>query len=276
MTDLVEKTRDPGATALYGLPEGTLTRLGFRFTLSGAHSSRTMMLGDVSRLFAAAPPEADAATLRQLVVARNLLQRPSERARRLTYFHLTRLYGLDPEILLYRLFRQLWETDEVARPVLALTLVMARDPILRLSRDFMQGLEVGAAITREDTEQALKALTGDRFRPTSLRSYAQNINGTWTQAGFLAGHRVKRRRRPEVTPANLAFNLYLGHLEGDDGAALFSSPWAQLLDVPSERRFELARAATQRGLLVLKMAGDVVDVRFPNFPSREELMARER
>lgn len=254
-------------------PEAVLAAVGFRLTQSGAHASRTMMLADLVRLLDAAPVEADAEALRRLVVEENLLQRPSERARRLTHFHLTRLYGLDPQIPLYRLFRGLWETDPAARPLLAFSLVMARDPILRLSREFVLGLEPGRSITREDTEAWLRERTGTRFRPTSLRSYAQNINGSWTQAGYLAGHRVKRRRRPEVTPANLAYTLYLAYLEGEEGAPLFSGAWAELLDVPRERRFELARGAAQRGLLVLRQAGDVVEVRFPAWPTREALLA---
>ncbi len=253
-----------------------LTNLGFRFTQSGPHSSRTMMFGDLERLLGASESQADRATLRHLVVDENLLQRPSLRARKLTHFHLTRLYGLDPEVPLYRVFRQIWGTDPQARPLLAFTLAMARDPILRLSREFILGLPVGMSITREDTEASLHEFTGDRFRPASLRSYAQNINGSWTQAGFLAGHRVKRRQHPVATPANLAFNLYLAHLEGAAGAGLFSSGWAHLLDVPPQRRYELARGAAQRGLLVFRMAGDVVEVRFPGFPTMEELKDGER
>jgi hypothetical protein len=273
-TVVAEQPRHPPADP--SPPAELLSRLGFRLTQSGAHASRTMMLEDLARLLAAAPPEADAQTLRRRVVDENLLQRPSLRARKLTHFHLTRLYGLDPAILLYRVFRGLWETDPQARPLLAFCLAMARDPILRLSRDFVLGLPTGARITSQDTEAVLRELTGERFRSTSLRSYARNLNGSWTQTGFLAGHRIKRRQHPVATPANLAFALYLAHLQGADGAALFTSPWADLLDVPLQQRYVLARGAASRGLLVLRMAGEVVEVRFPHLPSLEELRRRER
>ena len=69
----------------------------------------------------------------------------------------------------------------------------------------------------------------DRFSPASLKSFAQNVNGSWTAAGFLNGRLRKTRSVPLVTPVNVVFCLFLGHLEGLSGQRLFTSQWMNLL-----------------------------------------------
>ena len=96
------------------------------------------------------------------------------------------------------------------------------------------------------------------------------MNGTWTAAGYLSGHSRKTRSLTVITPANVAFCLFLGHLEGLSGQRLFTTPWMNLLPGSPSELEELAKSAFHRGLLVFLNAGGVKEVRFPDYLTQEE------
>jgi hypothetical protein len=185
---------------------------------------------------------------------------------------LIELYGLDPTIPLFRVFRKLWGQDEHARPVLALTLSLARDPLLRRSKDFILIKHPAECVQREEIEQLLAQDDPDRFSPACLKSFAQNINGSWTQAGYLTGRKRKTRALPRIMPTNVVFALFLGYLEGLSGQRLFSSAWINLLPVSPGEIEVLANSAANRGQIVFMHAGGVIEVRFPGFltPTEEQ------
>ncbi|MCP4284692.1 MAG: hypothetical protein GY792_09605 [Gammaproteobacteria bacterium] len=108
--------------------DAILEFFGFRFGISGAHSSRTMMLSELETLLASTPDVAGKADYAEQVVAFNVLEKRTVMTRRLTLRHLTELYSLNENIPLFRVFRQLWASDTDAHPVLALTLSLVRDP----------------------------------------------------------------------------------------------------------------------------------------------------
>lgn len=97
------------------------------------------------------------------------------------------LYGLSPQVPLFKVFRQLWDLSEESQPLLALQLAVARDPLLRGSAEVILSLEPGELLLRETMEAHLAKDDPDRFSPASLKSFSQNLNGTWTQAGYLTG-----------------------------------------------------------------------------------------
>ena len=247
------------------------TAFGFKRGVSGAHSARTMMLAELSTLLASTSPEESHEQLVSDVVEYNVLNKPTTKARQLTVRHLTDLYALDPTVPIYRVFRGLWAAEEEGRPVLALLLALARDPILQISKDSILGMPIGKTITREDTEHELRQIYGERLSASSIRSYAQNINGTWTQAGYLKGRIKKTRQRAHATPACLTFALFLAYLEGATGERLFSSHWVKALDQSDDRLHELTQLASLRGLLVYRRSGGVTEVRFPDYLTPEEL-----
>lgn len=247
-----------------------LAELGFRFGTNGPHAARTMMLDDLRLLFACLPAQASRAEYLAEVTDKNVLGKPTKKARELGLRHLATLYALDPKYALFRVLRQLWAKDEAAQPVLALTVALARDPLLRGTQAFILGKQAGAMVSREDLEKLLGSSHQDRFSPASLKSFAQNVNGTWTAAGFLSGHSRKTRSIPVVTPVNVAFCLFLAHLEGLSGQRLFTSPWMNLLPGSPGELEELANSAFHRGLLVFLNAGGVKEVRFPDYLTQEE------
>jgi hypothetical protein len=252
-----------------------LTQLGFRFGTNGPHAARTMMLDDLSVLLAAVPQEASESEYAYQVTDLNVLGKPTKKARELAYRHLLTLYGLDPKFALFRMFRRLWAADELAHPVLALTMALARDPLLAGTQEFILQKQDGQHVSREDLETLLSKSHPDRFSPASLKSFAQNVNGTWTSAGYLSGRNRKTRTQPVVTPAIVAMCLFIGHLQGMTGQRLFSSNWCRLIPGSEHDIEPLAMAAYHRGLIVFLNAGGVKEVRFPDSLTTDEDQIRQ-
>jgi hypothetical protein len=149
-------------------------------------------------------------------------------------------------------------------------MALARDPLLRLTEDSILKLQVGEPFMREAMEAILAAGDPDRFSAASLKSFAQNVNGTWTHAGFLKGRVKKFRREPVIRPVNVVFALFLGYLQGATGNRLFTSEWIKVLDCRMEKLLELARQASHAGLITFKHSSEVVEVTFPGYLSKDE------
>lgn len=251
-------------------PQHSLEKLGFKFGKSGAHSARSMMLAELRALFAVTDVEASQEQYAAEICDHNLLDKPTTKSRKLTYRHLVDLFGLNPHMAMFKVFRQLWIVDDKSQPLLCLQLALARDPLLRLSVSLIKQTKIGDSITRENVEELLKTPNPDRFSPASLRSFAQNINGSWTQAGFLKGKAHKRRAVPVVTPVNVAFALFQGYLEGASGERLLNSEHCKLFNLTGHQLNELAIAAGHRGIIDFKQSGGVTDIRFPGYLDTEQ------
>lgn len=247
-----------------------LEKYGFKFGQNGAHSARSMMSEELRSLFAATSPDTPKEQYQSDIVEHNLLDKPTAKARSLTFGHLVDLYGLSNEIPLFRIFRKLWPIEPDAQPLLALQLALVRDPLLRSSISTITESDIGALVTRGDIEEILKAPNPERFSPASLKSFAQNINGSWTQAGYLLGRSKKHRTQPKVTPVNVAFALFLAYLEGATGERLLHNAWCQLLGLTEHQLVELAIAASHRGIIDFKQSGGITEVRFSGFLTAEE------
>ena len=240
-----------------------LLQLGFKFGKNGAHSARSMMIEELKHLLLSRDKSAIKSDYEDDIINFNLLHKPTEKSRKLTYRHLVDLYSLDTQVTLFNVFRKWWELDENAQAILALQLAVARDPLLRSSTEVILQLEPGERLVRETMEAFLAKDDPDRFSPASLKSFSQNINGTWTQAGFLIGKAKKYREIPKMSYVNVAYALFLGHCHGLSGQRLFDSFWCQMLDQDKETLYDLAYKASLRGLIKYKHAGDVIEVLFP-------------
>ena len=240
-----------------------LTGLGFKFGKSGAHTSRSMMIEELKILLYGRPETATLEDYKQDIEVFNVLQKPSENARKYSFQPLMSMYGLTPDIYLFKVLREWWERDESSQVKLALQLAVARDPLLRASTEVILQLEPGEHLSRETMEVFLAKDDPERFSAASLKSFAQNINGTWTQAGYLTGKNKKYREIPQVSYVNVAYALFLGHCHGLSGQRLFDSFWCQMLAQDKERLYELAHIASIRGLINFKHASEIVEVTFP-------------
>lgn len=209
----------------YKLPEMNqqerlLSQLGFRFGINGPHAARTMMLADLRLLMDQTSARSVRADYAAAVIQANVLGKPTRRSRELAYRHLATLYGLDVTNPLFCALRRLWSLNESAQPMLALAVALARDPLLRATQNFFLQLAAGAGVSRESVERLLDGRFPGRFSAASLKSFAQNIAGTWTSAGVLQGRLNKTRSAIQPQPESIALLLFLGYLEGRAGERL--------------------------------------------------------
>ena len=248
-----------------------LLRFGFSGETGGAHSSRTIMVDELSRLFAdVQDPVAERERYRFAIVEGNTLGKRSSKTRALTFRHLADLYGLDPSLLVFRGLRFFWDRDPPGQALLALQCAFARDALLRSSAPLIYSKTEGATVSRVSMENQIEMLFPDRFSAGTRKSTSQNLNSSWTKAGHLTGRSLKTRSKANPTPGNAAYALFLGHLAGLRGLSLLSSPYAKLLDCSAERSLEFAQQAAQKGWLSINHIGDVFEVSFPNLLRRTE------
>ncbi len=235
---------------------------GFRFGDKGTHTSRTMMLAEATHVLDARPIDARRDDYATAIIEENCLGKPTASTRRLTNQRLGELYGLDPAIPLFQVFRTLWEKDSRSRPQLALLCVLARDPLLAATTDAVMQLEPGSEFLREPMRTGIRSAVGDRLNDSTLDKVVRNAASSWTQSGHLEGRALKRRCRVTPTPTSVVFALYLAYQVGFRGKDLFSSGWVAVLDCSASRAQEFALEAKRLGLIDFRMAADVVEISF--------------
>ena len=251
--------------------ESVLQKLGFSFERGGAHTARTMMLDELTRLIAyVADTDASIATYMTACVDDNCLGKQSGKTRLLTYRHLVDLYSLDTTKLVFRSLLYFWHRDEAARPFLAMLCTFVRDGVFRASAEFVQKVPIGATIKRQTLEAFVDDLQPGRFSAATLKSVAQNINSTWTQSGHESGRAVKIRTQARATPGAVAYALVLGYVKGIRGYSLFETEYMKALDCSTDTAIALAEQASRRGWIVVKRIGDVIDVSIQNLLTTEE------
>jgi len=190
------KRRLVQATKAVSLP----VSLGFRGGTTSVHTSRTMMLDDLSLVLARVAPNATADAYISAIVDENILGKRTQTTRQRTAKRLTELYSLDPACTIFRLLRHFWPADRTGQPMLAFLAASTRDPLLREATPFLLSVPVQAAVNAAQIGEHLNQKYPARFRPTTLHSTARNLASSWTQAGLLTGKVKKSRSRPSITP----------------------------------------------------------------------------
>lgn len=246
------------------------TALGFRVGQKGVHNTRTMMLGDLEVLLGEVLPEAPPEAYAEAIIEENVLAKNTDSTRRYNARRLAELYGLDPALPLFRTFRWYWDRADAGRPLLAMLLALARDPILRMTAAPVLETPLGTRYDKQQVQAVLAAQTGDRFSETSIKKISRMTGSSWTQSGHFEGRYKKVRQRPRCTPVNAAYALLLGHLGGFRGALLFDTFWTEVLDASEHELHEQARAASRRGLLRYRNAGGIIEVDLSDVLTDEE------
>ena len=243
------------------VPESA-TQYGFSNDSIGAHSSRTIMLAEIQLLFAACPVSAAPDDYVLAIKEHNVLLKRTVSTRGESVRRLRELYGLDPDILLFRALRDLWDDDVQAQPLLALLCAVARDPVLRGTADMILSTPIGTPVTPHMISDAANKSFPDQFNPTTLANIGRHAASSWQQAGHLQGRLHKVRSQAASQPAAVAYALMLGYVCGERGDALFDTRWSRLLDAPAYTLHEQALAAAKRGWLEYRRAGGMTDVSF--------------
>ena len=200
--DIVRLT--PGQSALWGFRSGD----------RGTHTSRTIMLDELSHLLDAVPGNAARENYADAVMAHNCLGKRTAATRQLSLQRLTELYALDPQVILFRVLRDLWVRNKTSRPLLALLLALARDPLLRATASAVVRTPYGNEFARQSMKDALTDVVGDRLNEGTLDKVVRNASSSWTQAGHFRGRGRKTRQRVEATLAATTFTLLLGFAVG--------------------------------------------------------------
>jgi len=85
-----------------------LRHAGFRWGQKGTHTSRTVMLDELRSVLANCPPDATRDDYLSAIHEDNCLGKRSAATRRLSSQRLSELYGLDPDVPLFRVMRRCW------------------------------------------------------------------------------------------------------------------------------------------------------------------------
>jgi hypothetical protein len=107
---------------------------------------------------------------------------------------------------------------------------------------------------------AVSRTVGDRLNDSTIDKVARNAASSWAQSGHLQGRTFKIRQRVTATPGAMAFALYLANAAGFYGQEVLSSGWIRVLDCSTSAAIEIALEAKRRGLIDLRVAGDVFDL----------------
>ena len=253
-----------------GLAVRKATAWGFRSGDRGTHTSRTIMLDELSNLLDTAPSEATRENYADAVMEGNCLGKRTAATRKLSLQRLTELYGLDAQLILFRVLRDLWGRHETSRPLLGLLLALARDPLLRAIATAVIRTPFGHEFARQTMKDALSKTVGGRLNEATLDKVVRNASSSWTQSGHLQGRGRKTRQRVQPTRAATTYALLLGFAVGHRGRMLFETPWAAILDVGPDELIDLAVDAKRLGLLDLKQSGAIIDVSFPTMFTEKE------
>ena len=249
------------------------TVYGFRIKPTGTHLSRTIMLSDLRTALSACAVYFTPPPYRDAVVEHNLLGKSTTTASRMTFDRLCELYAFDPELRIFRVLTDMWESDPAAQPQLALLCATARDPILRAVTPFVLERPVGETIAPQRiAEEADRQFPG-KFKPTSLQRLGRNVASSWAQAGLLEGRQRKTRIRAGTRPVAVAYALLLGDLCGSRGHGLFTTLWARMLDAPVHELRRHAEKASREGWIDYRAAGDVTEVTFRRLMREEAVVS---
>jgi hypothetical protein len=232
-----------------------------------------MMLSELVAIVERVPPNGDLSVYRRAALDDNVLGKPTQVTRRTTLSRLTELYSLDQKCVLFRTFRQLWESETTGRPMLAYLVAVARDPLLRVMTPHVLELPTAQVLALDGVTGELHTRWPGRFQPSTALATAQRLASTWAQAGFLSGKLKKVRVRPVVTPIVATLALLQGYLCGRKGQLLFDTCWVRTLDRQDHEIVALAVQASRQGWLSYRAAGAVTDITFPGLLTPAEDLA---
>jgi hypothetical protein len=244
--------------------------MGFRFGKNSTHIRRTIMFEDLELLIDAVPNSTSINEYISAIEDGNCLGKRTQKTRTYSAKYLIELYTLNPDIALFRTLLLFWERDVEARPLLASLCSAARDPLFRSSLKVILNTPESTILSKETMEEFIDAIEPGRFSKSTLQSIVRNIFSSWTKSGHLTGRAKKIRTRANSTPASVAYALYLGYLCGIRGPELFATDFVKMMDCNREKAIELAEIASQRGWIVFKRVGNVMELLFPNLITKEE------
>ena len=237
------------------------------FSQGGALSSRTAMFDELQQLLSAVAVNADATSYRRAILEDNLLHKASASNREKTYKFLRSLYGLDPQICLFREYRRLSRFATEDACLLAGLLAMAREPILRHCLNMVLAVPVGESLGRQQFEDWIREYAPGRYSDSMYVSFSHNLYASFFQFGYLgeSSGKARGRIRPKVGIASATYAAFLDWLHGVSGMMLLQGSYSRALDLSADEHLAMLMAAGRQGLLKAAHTGGVLDIHFPGF-----------
>ena len=161
---------------------GVPDKFGFRSGEKGTHTSRTIMLDELSILLESLGADAGRADYLAAIIEHNALGKQTAATRKLTAQRLSELYLLDPSAPLFRVLRRFWQDDTAGRPLLALLCSLARDPLLRATAEPVLAMRSGEELSRQKITDAISSAVGDRLNDATLDKVVRNVSSSWSTA----------------------------------------------------------------------------------------------
>jgi hypothetical protein len=233
---------------------------GFRFGDKGTHTSRTMMLSEISELLDVIPADASRQDYADAIIEDNVLGKETTSTRRLTSQRLGELYGLSLTVPLFRVLRRLWDIDKPGQPLIALLCAIARDPLLRATSKSVLPMPIGSELQRSVMTSAIRDAVGSRLNESILDKVARNASSSWAQSGHLEGRVRKVRKEVRPTFGPVAYAVWIGALHGCAGEELLQTPFARVLDQSPVELLDQVLRGKQIGLLNANAGGGVIEI----------------
>ncbi len=251
--------------------QGNAREFGVLSGTSGPHASRTMALEDLTLLLDSTSPDSGIEDYARIVVEENLLDKATDATRKGAMRRLRELYALDPSVPVFRVLRKLWDLDKAGRPLLALLVAVARDPLLRATASPVLKTPIGVELIRQSVSQAIDEFAAGRMNEATIDKVARNASSSWSQAGHLTGRVRKIRHQVEPTPVTVTFAILLGYVNGLRGKKLLASEYIKLLDAPEDVARARAIDARRLGLIQLRETDEAFDVGFSGLLTDREM-----
>ncbi len=231
-----------------------------------AITSQSIGVPELEIVMNAVPVGSHQATYEMAIVDNNVLSLKTQASREWRFQTLRRLYQFTPNSVLFRALRDLWIRAAEAHPLLACICALSQDTVFRATATFVANLRIGEEVTYSDFVAPIEDHFPGAYKQSTIATIAMKAYASWGQTGhFGAAQKGLRVRQIAVCrPENVAYALLLGYLDGARGETLFETLWAGILDHPKSQLFELAFAASQRGMLEYRNAGGIVEVGFRN------------
>jgi len=244
-----------------------VTRSGLGFSSGGVLSSRSVMLSELAQLLKIALDDANQDELQRLVVDEDVLHKTSASNRLKTFVFLRRLYGLTPELPVYREFSRLIKLFPADLNLLAGILAFAREPLLRACANFVLETAIGKPLGREDFETWIREYAPGRYSETMYVSFSHNLYASFFQLGYLgeAAGKQRQRQRRDVRPAAVAYAAFLDWLTGLNGLSLLAGSFSKTLELNQDEHLRQLKACGQLGLMRVALAGGILQLDFSDW-----------
>jgi hypothetical protein len=228
----------------------------------GAHTSRTMLLSDLSSVLANCDPASNLDGYRDAVVNLNVAGKDSVSSRQRTFRYLRELYTLDLDQPEFRAFLRLWRRERDGRPLIALLYSYSRDAALSATAPAILQSSYGQVVQSCELASAVAVRYPDAYSTSIRDKIGRNALSTWTQAGYVtrSGRGPTIRARIDPTPAAVSMALVLGRLENLSGERLFTSDVARLLESPIPTLHDRTHDASRKGWLEYRSRGKVTEI----------------